>query len=319
VGVETETGLRIQIAAAETAIAENWRSNVDWLRSQKTLKEIAELLELRKLTEIVTDENIERFATAIAGATTKQYMEAAEVVADYLARKLEHPVTFDPTDGRAMLRIQGNTLELVREITDETRAVIRNAIRDGIELGMNPRAHAALIRGSLGLTEHQQSVVEGFRRKLLANDGGALDNVLRDKRFDRSISDAVESGTRLSDAQIGKMVARYQDSWIRYRGEAIARTEALRSVHEGVVDMWSESLDRGDVAVNDVERIWRHKNIGQEARENHIEMNGQRRAIGEAFRSPSGAHLMYPCDPSAPAKETIHCSCCVITRFKRAA
>jgi hypothetical protein len=317
-GVETESGLRVQIAAAEAAIAESWRGNVEWLRSRKTLREIADLLESRRLTEIVSDANLERFATAIAGATVKEYMEAAQVVADYLARKLEHPVTFDPTDGRAMVRIQANTLELVREVTDETHAVIRNAIRDGIELGLNPRTHARLIRGSIGLTEKQQATVSAFRRKLVSNDGSALDNVLRDKRFDRSISRAAASGEPLSGAQIAKMVARYQDNWVRYRSEAIARTEALRSVHEGVEDMWGEVLDRGDIARDDVERTWRHKNVGQDPRENHIAMNGQKRAIGEYFLSPSGAKLLYPCDPNAPAKETVHCRCCVITRFKRA-
>jgi hypothetical protein len=318
-GLETEKGLRLQIEASEAAIAEAWMGNVAWLRSQQTIADIAELLSERRLSEIVTDANLERFAAAVANASWKEYLAAADVVADYLARKLEHPVHFDATDGRAMVRIQGNQLDLIREVTDETRAVIRNAIRDGIELGMSPRAHARLIRGSIGLTEHQQQIVKNFRQKLLDNDGSALDNTLRDRRFDSSVRAAAAGNEPLTPAQVEKMVARYQDRWITYRSEAISRTEALRSVHEGIEDMWGEAVDRGDVNVTQMERIWRHKRLaGRDYRENHLEMNGQRRAFGQMFHSPSGVSLRYPCDPDAPASETVHCKCCVVTRFKRA-
>ena len=38
---------------------------------------------------------------------------------------------------------------------------------------------------------------------------------------------------------------------------------------------------------------------------------------GEPFESPSGALLMYPVDPSAPAAEVINCQCQLTTRVMR--
>lgn len=316
---ETEKGFRAQLEAAERAIRTAWSGNVEWLQTQQTVIEIAALIEEHRLAEIVGDGNVTRFAEAIAAAVSTQYMTAARVVADYLTRKLAHPVHFDPTDGRAMLRIQRNTLGLVREITNEVRGVIRNSIRDGIELGTNPRAHARMIRGSLGLTEKQYDVVKAFRAKLEANDGSALSNKLRDRRHDGTIDTARRTQRPLTPKQIDTMVARYQQRWVKYRSEAIARTEALRSVHEGAEDMWAEIIGRGDVAADALEKIWLHKKLGRNPRENHKAMHGQKRAIGESFRSPSGVLLRYPGDPDAPPSETVHCGCLVVTRFKRSA
>lgn len=316
-GLETESGLRAQLDAAEAAIATAFTTDVSWLQSQSTIVEIAAAIEERRVNDIVSDANIQRFAESVAAATTAQYIAAAIVVAEYLARKLEHPVHFDPTNGRAMLRIHQNNAYLVREVTDEVRAVIREAVSDGIELGLNPKVHARMLRGSLGLTQKQYAIVSNYRRKLQANDGSALGNELRDRRFDDQVSAASAGDEPLTSAQIEKMVARYQERFIKYRSEAIGRTEAQRSVHEGADDMWAESVSRGDVDPVEMERIWKHHG-GPNQRENHVDMHNQVRGFGEAFRSGSGWHLRYPCDPNAPASETVHCHCCVITRFKRA-
>jgi hypothetical protein len=48
-------------------------------------------------------------------------------------------------------------------------------------------------------------------------------------------------------------------------------------------------------------------------------MDGQERGLNEPFDSPSGAQLMYPGDPDAPAEEVINCRCAVLISFKSTA
>lgn len=44
-------------------------------------------------------------------------------------------------------------------------------------------------------------------------------------------------------------------------------------------------------------------------RDTHANMDGQTQPLGSPFVSPSGATLMFPCDPTAPIEETAGCRC----------
>jgi uncharacterized protein with gpF-like domain len=52
-------------------------------------------------------------------------------------------------------------------------------------------------------------------------------------------------------------------------------------------------------------------------RETHRGMDGQSRPFGVPFDSPSGAKLLYPGDPSAPAEEVVNCRCHRVFRIQR--
>lgn len=48
-------------------------------------------------------------------------------------------------------------------------------------------------------------------------------------------------------------------------------------------------------------------------RETHQKMDGQAQPLGSPFVSPSGATLMFPCDPTAPIEERAGCRCTLRT------
>lgn len=69
---------------------------------------------------------------------------------------------FSPVNPKTLQAVrmwQGN---LIREMTDEARAVVMDAVRSGLTRGANPRSIAVDIRQSLTLTRHQNAVVQHY-------------------------------------------------------------------------------------------------------------------------------------------------------------
>ena len=56
---------------------------------------------------------------------------------------------------------------------------------------------------------------------------------LRDARFDSMIRRAIEKGEPLNQTDIERILARYSDRLLRFRGEVIARSEALAAFNTG--------------------------------------------------------------------------------------
>lgn len=227
---------------------------------------------------------------------------------------------FDVRNVRAEAWLQNYSSELVREIIDDQRTMIRNFLRAGMEAGQNPRTTALELvgrinretgrreGGTIGLTSSQEEWVRGYARELRTNDPNSLTRALRDRRFDPTIRKAIESGTPLTDAQINTMVRAYRNRALRYRAETIARTESLRSLHAGQDEALRQAIEQGVIDAKAVTTIWRSAR-DERVRDTHEQMDGQERAYGEDFLSPSGATLAYPGDPDAPASEVINCRC----------
>ena len=310
--LDSESASAAEVAAAERTIGRAYLDAVAWLRSQATIASIAQAIREYRLGEVLAEADISVTAESIATATNDAYVRAARKVAAHLTRKLAKPTSYDAVNTRAVRAIQSNTLEKVREVSDEIRTVVRRAVSDGITAGMNPRAQARMIRGSIGLTEKQYEIVANYRAKLVAGDPRALSYKLRDRRFDRT----VRAKKPLTEKQIETMVQRYQDRLVRYRATVIARTEALRSVHLGAEEMWAQAIDSGSVDPDAIVRTWRHAGGGRHSRDGHKRMHGQKRAIGVAFvNAVTGMHLRFPCDPNAPVSETAQCRCLVTVRL----
>ena len=223
-------------------------------------------------------------------------------------------VRFDQTNDRAVAIMRNTTLRLIREFTQEQRNATQLALVEGIARGANPREQARIFRDSIGLTTRQQQAVSNYRRLLENNSTEALRRELRDRRFDSTVSRAIRTSEPLSDEQIGRMVGRYQERYLRFRSEVIARTEALRAVHQGTEEMYQQAFDNGALNPQDVFRTWVTARDAR-VRDSHNGMNGQERPPGEAFVSDDGNLLRYPGDESAPASETIQCRCVLTTRF----
>lgn len=162
---------------------------------------------------------------------------------------------FNEANPRIDEYLAGEELRLIREVDQETRDGIREALRQGIERGDNPRDTARTIRQGIGLTSTQQRAVANYRRLLeeaaqgdAAAAAEARGRRLRDRRF------AIKPG--MSRAKIDKQVARYRDRYLKFRSETIARTESLRATNFANEETWRQAAEQGTVSEQAVRRLW---------------------------------------------------------------
>lgn len=208
---------------------------------------------------------------------------------------------------------------LVKDILDDQRIAIRSFLTAGMERGLNPKAVALDLVGRIGasgsreggiigLTASQEEWVQSFDDALTNSPADALEKALRDKRFDAAIRRSIESGEPIPDVLKAKMVAAYKTRALRYRAEAIGRTEAMASLHAAQEQSIDQAVQSGSVQAADVGFVWRTAHDGR-VRDSHAAMDGQTVKKGELFTTGTGARLRYPGDPLGPAEEVINCRC----------
>lgn len=282
------------------------------IKDQMSLKAVADLITLGRVDEALVTAEVA--ALRFSNVFGEVIIISGQAAADFIGDKLELIVNFDSVNQDAIGAMQENQLRLVREFAEEQRMATQEALLDGIRRGINPNEMAREVRDSIGLTQQQQQYVNNYRRNLEQLDSNALARALRDKRFDPTVARAIAEGNSLSAAQIDKMVERYRQKWLKYRSEVIARTEALRAVHQGNDLMYRQAVEAGTLDINDLVRTWdtsKRPNV----RDSHRFMEGQKRKLMEPFVSGLGNHLMQPGDINAPGADTIDCKCAVTTRF----
>lgn len=199
----------------------------------------------------------------------------------------------------------------------------RAVILKGIEDGRNPRSVAldlvgrinpatkAREGGFIGLTEAQRGYAENARDELRQLDRAYLGRSLRDKRFDRSVKAAIAAGKPLSETQITRIVGRYNDRLLEFRGEAIARTESINALRAGRREGNLQILDTGKVGNDQIERTWDTTLDGRE-RKDHAAMNGEKvMGMFTPWVLPDESRLMFPGDTSlgAGADQVVNCRC----------
>ena len=212
--------------------------------------------------------------------------------------------------------MRANQLRLVTNFTQGQIEATKSALLQGVEAGLNPRQQALLFRQSIGLTENQITWVMNYRRLLEEGSKDVFDRVLRDRRFDSTILNAINNDEPLSSKQIDRIVERYRERVLIYRSETIARTESLSAVHQGVDNMYFQAIDSGVLDETNMQQTWHTSPPEKRIRDSHKSMDGQVRKMGEAFESGAGNYLRYPGDPEAPVAERVDCRCMKTTRFK---
>jgi hypothetical protein len=179
----------------------------------------------------------------------------------------------------------------LRRMADTIEAVIDQDIRQGLTNGMTTDEIARVIKATIGLTPKQAAAVENYRRLLEAGDQAALDRVLRDARFDRS----VRSGNLDAD-KIDRMVTRYAERFQAHRAKTIARTESLRATNAGRAAAWAQYADRKGLGGDAVLRYW------QTAHDERVcpicsaipLMNPSGVPMDEPYNTPVGPLMMPP-------------------------
>jgi hypothetical protein len=306
------TRIRALVTQMQPKFRARFLEVIDSIKDQMSLKEIEDLIILGRIDDAIIMAEVA--ALRLSNTFGEVMILSGQAAAEFIGNKLEIIVNFDSVNHQALSAMQENQLRIVREFTAEQRLATQEALLDGIQRGINPNQMAVAVRDSIGLTQYQQQIVNNYRRNLEQLDSNALARVLRDKRFDPTVARAIAEGNSLTAEQIDRMVDRYREKWLKYRSEVIARTESLRSVHEGTDLMYHQAVENGALDENDLVRTWdtsKRPNV----RDSHRFMEGQKRKMDEPFVSGLGNHLMRPGDINAPGADTIDCKCAVTTRF----
>ena len=309
------------LASTHTALARAWAAALRHVRSVNTPEQVADRIRwhfgpdklLDGLTEAITS-----FAAAEHSAyNAAAAAEARFVDADHISirKKL---LNFDPGDTDVLTWAERNRLDLVTGLTFEQRSLIRAMLIRIEEEGTNPLVAAKDILDSIGLTPQQEAAVTSYRAALESRQyTAALNRELSSGNADRSIRAAREADRSLTTEQIDRAVAQYRQNAIRLRAETIARTEGLRIAHQGSDALYRQAIARGDIDVDRLVCEWLHspRRTTRQPREFHQVMHGQQRPWGVPFVSGLGNELRFPCDPEAPAEETINCGCARTVRI----
>lgn len=300
------------LAGATFALRRRFLEVVRDIGSRYTLEQLQQLLAERRFDEALV--TAELAAAGITSTANAAFIRAAEDTMARISRAVNVIVSFDQTNVRAVEAMRQSQLQFIREFTEQQRLATRLALVEGISRGLNPRQQALLFRQSIGLTRRQMQAVINYRRLLETGDAAALERALRDRRFDPTVRASVLGERPLTPAQVDRMVQRYQESYLAYRAETIARTEALRSVHDGAQEAYRQAIDLGVLAADDLVQEWITAS-DERVRGSHAFMHGQQRQIGEPFLSGAGNRLRWPGDVDAPGSETIQCRCVLTTVF----
>lgn len=220
--------------------------------------------------------------------------------------------------------IRDNSSRLVVEVTATTREAVRAVLTNGLAEGRNPRNVALDLVGRIdgearqrsggvvGLNSHLTGYLRNARLELeQGRYADFLTRVLRDKRMDVTLRNAIKSGKKVTAKFIDQALAKYSDSLLRFRAEAIARTEATAALNAARHEAHAQMVDKGFIEDRDIKRRWRAAGDAR-TRDTHSEMDNQTvHGLANPFTSPSGARLMYPGDTSlgAGGEEVINCRC----------
>lgn len=143
---------------------------------------------------------------------------------------------FDQTNPQAVQWATDNAAVLVKDVTDETRAAIREIITLAFNEGIPPDRAARMIRGVIGLTERGATAVDNLRLRIEENAGGLI-------RAGNVPIRVPEDG--MTAARLERTLQAYADRLTRQRALVIARTETLRASNEGQRQLWQQAVQVG--------------------------------------------------------------------------
>ena len=282
------------------------------IRNLTTLNQLENIIKTRGIDELmlqltgmedIIGENIRNEledAMTESGRASFQFMPKQSIINPNYSFSIFNP--------QAAEFIRSYELNLIQNISNNTRRAVRNAIQFDIISGRNPLDTARTFRSTIGLTENQEQAVRNYRRSLENLDRDALRRALRDKRFDSTVRRAIETKQALSEDQINKYVNRYRNKYIKFRSENIALTESLRVVSASTQLAIDDMVDSGAIDDTNVRKLWHYLPGARAAHVAIPKMNPKGVKLKEAFQTPLGP-LRYPRDPNGTGANTIRCRC----------
>jgi len=116
------------------------------------------------------------------------------------------------------------------------------------------------------------------------------------------MKDVIDEGVRANLTK-EELAAQIRDTFnvAQGRADTIANTELEAIKNESRYSAWQD----GGFEYH----TWWHDPTVEHPRDQHIELDGTTRKVGEPWQTSTGFNLLYPHDPSAPASEVINCMC----------
>jgi hypothetical protein len=179
-------------------------------------------------------------------------------------------------------------------------------------VGRVSRATGTRTGGLVGLSAPQAAAVQNARQRLATGTPEALREYLalerRDRRFDKTVLAAIDSGKPIPADMRERMVGRYADRLLQLRGEVLAQNETHHAIFAGKHEAYEQAIEAGKVDASAVTKTWRHF-PSDHPRMQHVQMAGKAVGFNEPFVMPDGTLMAYPHAPGAPARHTLGCKC----------
>lgn len=273
------------------------------------------------LDALFSREVITAYFNEYLATVTNSYLEggaffAAKVRPFKGAQGITIKVQFNALNPKTAAVMEAKRLDLITNISNDTRTVIGDLLGRGVRLGEGPIETARQIRQHIGLNKPQLQWVQNYRAELENLSSKSLGRELRDRRFDSLISRAVEDGKKLPKAKIDQMVKRYAERLVKSRAETIAKTETMEIVSAANHLNWQQMVDDNLIQGQQIRRHWRSSHDSK-TRHAHLvmaRMNPDGVGQDEAFKSELGA-IRYPGDPQASAANRVNCRCYIVVKL----
>jgi hypothetical protein len=253
----------------------------------------------RLLDELLADPRIDPALAGLRELVQRRVLEAGLAWARDLPSRFAAPM-FDTLNPRVLDAVRELDSRVMRALKEEVRASVRQASRVALEEGVGPRELGRRIREAVGLAPAQEEAVANFRRLLEEGDRAALTRELRDRRFDRTLQQALgRNDTGLSADQVEKMVDAYRRRMVAHNAETHARSAANDAQRLAQRLSWENAIAQGTVSRDRLFRKWVDTG-DRRVRPEHVEM-GKTEAVH--FDQP------YLNGEMVPGESTYNCRC----------
>lgn len=233
------------------------------------------------------------FDTVLSAATL-----TGSAGADVLEGVLGVSVQFNARDPATVLAARTQTANLIQQVQDEVKEVVRIITTMGADFGLTVDRQARMIRSHITMMpQHaaapfnlRQNIIDGREYAATARRLSAVDKA--------AIRKAIRTGV-ITDQFLDDIQERYARSLVNYRAITIARTETLRASHLGQREGWVQARDQGALPTSS-RRFWL-VTPDERLSEDHAAipaMNPEGRLLDEPFQTPVGTFYDPPIRPN---------------------
>ena len=309
------------------------------IKDQAVIQEIVRLLEVGNVDGVIDllqldEDTFEPFVESIRDSYRVGGMTGAEQLGSIPTAFGTLVARFNVRNPVAEQWIRDMSSRLITEVVGDQVTGIRETLTLGLAQGQGPKSTALDLvgridkstgkreGGMIGMTSQQMGWVRNARVELETLNRAYFSRSLRDKRYDRMVGNAIALGKPLTQSQINTIVNALQTRTVRYRGEAIARTESINALRAGQFQSVEQAIKKGNLDRRDFTKIWDDTGDLRTRPDHRLLAREYEEGIpfDQAFIAPDGSRLMFPGDNSlgASAKQIIQCRCKVIIKYNAA-